>query len=316
MFGIRPEGRRVKGQDPILTITPYLMPMRCDAQVMLSHELDYNVLVNYVADQAKKGNSITFMELMIAAYVRGISQVPQANRFICNKQYYKRSECTVSFTLLMDTPDGSLEENVVKIFFDPTDTVYDVSRRVKAAIAMGRKADDPGFAVKLAGGLLKVPGLATVVVGLVRLMDRYGLLPKAFIDELPFFSGMFITNMASLGVNMVNHHIYNFGNVSLFFSLGNPSRGYTVDAKGNPVRKCTLPIGVVADERVCSGAMYARLFSIMKQMLKHPEMLETPPEQVFYNEGCEYHVPKPDENTKGILRNVVAKKSKKANKDK
>ena len=37
MFGFRPDGRRVSSIDPIVGITPYLMPMRCDAQVFL-HE--------------------------------------------------------------------------------------------------------------------------------------------------------------------------------------------------------------------------------------------------------------------------------------
>ena len=37
MFGYRPDGRRVSSIDPIVRITPYLMPMRCDAQVFLQH---------------------------------------------------------------------------------------------------------------------------------------------------------------------------------------------------------------------------------------------------------------------------------------
>ncbi len=37
MFGRRPDGRRVKGIDPVMQITPYVMPMRCDAQVFLKH---------------------------------------------------------------------------------------------------------------------------------------------------------------------------------------------------------------------------------------------------------------------------------------
>ena len=35
MFGYRPDGRRISSIDPIVRITPYLMPMRCDAQVIL-----------------------------------------------------------------------------------------------------------------------------------------------------------------------------------------------------------------------------------------------------------------------------------------
>ena len=114
MFGFRPEGRRIHDVDPIVAITPYLMPQRCDAQVFLSHDADYEPLMRYIAEKAREGHKITFMELLIASYVRGVSQVPETNRFIMNKQFYNRTELTVSFTLLMDTPDGSAEENAVK----------------------------------------------------------------------------------------------------------------------------------------------------------------------------------------------------------
>ena len=110
----------------------------------------------------------------------------------------------------------------------------------------------------------------------------------------PFHTSMFITNNASIGLMRVYHHIYNFGDTSMFISMGTPQRGYSVDAGGNVVRKCTLPIGVTVDERVCGGAVYAKLFAVMKNCLRHPEQLETPPEKVFYNKGCEFHVPKPE----------------------
>ena len=99
---------------------------------------------------------------------------------------------------------------------------------------------------------------------------------------------------ANIGLMRVYHHIYNFGDTSMFISMGTPQRGYSVDAGGNVVRKCTLPVGVTVDERVCGGAVYAKLFAVMKNCLRHPEQLETPPEKVFYNKGCEFHVPKPE----------------------
>ena len=48
MFGRRPDGRRIKGIDPIIRITPYVMPMRCDAQVFLKHRADMEVLSSYI----------------------------------------------------------------------------------------------------------------------------------------------------------------------------------------------------------------------------------------------------------------------------
>ena len=47
MFGFRPDGRRVSSIDPIVGITPYLMPMRCDAQVFLQHRVDYELLTGH-----------------------------------------------------------------------------------------------------------------------------------------------------------------------------------------------------------------------------------------------------------------------------
>ena len=279
--------------DPIVQLTPYLMPMRCDAQVFLDHSVEFEPLMRYIAAKSREGVKITFMEILIAAFVRGVSQVPEANRFVMNKQLFNRNELTVAFTILMDTQDGSFEENAVKIFFDPSDTIYDVSCRVKQTIEANRKPETPSAVVKLAGFLMKVPLLPNLVVGLVRLLDRYGLCPKWFLDIVPFHTSMFITNMASIGMHRVYHHIYNFGNTSLFFSIGAPERSYGVDAEGKVTRKRTLPIGITADERVCGGAVYALLFAAINKHLKSPELLELPPESVKYNEGCEYHMPKP-----------------------
>ena len=48
MFGRRADGRVLRKVDPIITLTPYLMPMRCDAQVFLSYQLDYEKLARYI----------------------------------------------------------------------------------------------------------------------------------------------------------------------------------------------------------------------------------------------------------------------------
>lgn len=294
LFGRRPDGRRVKKMDPIVQITPYLMPMRCDAQVFLDHDAEYEPLMRYIAQKSREGVKITFMEILIACFVRGVSQVPEVNRFVMNKQLFNRTELASAFTILMDTKDGSFEEAAVKVRFDPSDTIFDVSARVKKGVEENRKPEEGGLLLWLASTLMKVPLLPNVIIGLVRFLDRYGLCPKFLIDVLPFHTSMFVANMASIGMHRVYHHIYNFGSTSLFFSIGSPQRGYTVDAAGNTIRKCTLPIGITADERVCGGAVYAQLFAVMKSCLKHPEILENPPEKVLYNEGAEYHEGKPE----------------------
>ncbi len=291
MFGRRRDGRRIKGIDPIVQITPYLMPMRCDAQVFLSHRIDFESMTRYIAEQSGKGERLTHMQIIIAAYVRAVSQHPEINRFISNKQFYARNNCSVAFTILKDPQDAAQGETVVKIFFDPTDTLYDVRDRMVAAVDANRGDQPKNFLDKLAAGLFKVPGLPTLIVSIVRLLDRYGICPGGLIDELPFFVGMFITNNASIGLHHVNHHIYNFGNVSMFYGMGLVEKVAVVE-NGKARMKRYLPVGITADERVCSGAYYAAFFADMVRFLDHPELLETPPESVRYEPGLEYHQPK------------------------
>lgn len=292
MFGRRPDGRRLKDQDPIVKITPYLMPMRCDAQVFLEHKADYEKLSRYIVKKSQEGEKITFMQILVAAYVRAVSNNPEVNRFIFNKQYYVRNNCSVSYTVLKNPQDTDSNETTVRILFDLTDTIFDVRDRMNDAVEKSRATEDGDFVIRLAKAVLAVPGLATVIVGLVKLLDRYGIAPKVLINELPFYSGMFITNNGSIGLHHPFHHIYNFGDVSLFIGMGSILKEATVDSEGKARMKRWLPMGMTADERVCSGAHYAAFFFDVMRLLEHPEELENPPEKVRFEQGVEYHVPK------------------------
>lgn len=292
MFGRRPDGRRLKNVDPIVRITPYLMPMRCDAQVFLQHDVDYEKLSRYIVAKSKEGQKVTFMQIFVASYVRAVSQHPEINRFIFNKQYYARNNCSASYTVLKDPQDSNSNETTVRVLFDLTDTLFDVRDRMDAAVEAARATEDGDFVIKLAKGVLAIPGVATCLVAIVKLLDRYGLAPGILMRELPFYSGMFITNNGSIGLPAPLHHIYNFGDVSLFIGMGGVRKKAFVDAEGKPRMRRWMPLGLTADERVCSGAHYAAFFGDVMRYMDNPEELETPPEKVFFDENVEYHVPK------------------------
>lgn len=291
MFGRRPDGKRTANIEPIVRITPYLMPMRCDAQVFLQHRLDYEHLARYIAEQNQKGERVTFMQIIVASYVRSVAEHPEINRYILNKQFFSRTNCTVSFNILKDPNDAEAGETAVKIKFDLTDTLYDVRDRMNAVINVNRGVGTQNFVDKLASGVLSVPGLPTALVALIRLLDRYGLCPGALLDELPFHTGMYITNNASIGLHHVNHHIYNFGSTSMFVGMGSLERIAVVE-DGKPRMKRYLPIGITVDERVTSGAHFSGFFGSICRYFSHPELLEVPPEKVLFDPGCEYHQPK------------------------
>ncbi len=292
MFGKRRDGRRIKGIDPIVQITPYLMPMRCDAQVFLQHRVDLDRMNRYIRKlKSERDEVITHMQLFIAAYVRSVSKNPEVNRFVMNKRFYSRNNLSCAFTILKDPGDYSAGEAVVKLKFDPYDTIFDVRERFNKAVENERKAEPSNASNKLASAVFKVPGLPSLLVALVKFLDRHDMCPAALIDDLPFYVGAYITNTASIGLHHVNHHIYNFGNVGMFYSLGTPEQVAEADQEGTEMKRF-LPIGIVVDERVCAGAYYAKFFADMKYYLNNPEALEAPPESVRFDKGCEYSEPK------------------------
>ena len=266
--------------------------MRCDAQVFLNYKLDYEKLARYIVEQGNQGHRFTFLELLIAAFVRVASEVPEVNRFVANKRMYARTQLTVSFVVLKETSkEGAVEENTVKCYFDPHDTIFDVAERVSVAIDENRREEADNSTMKVAKLLLR-PVLANSVVAAARFMDRYGVMPKYIMNASPFHTSLFVTHMGSIGMPAVNHHIYNFGTTSLFLSMGSVERTIALGPDGKVIRKRYLPIGITADERICAGATYAKMVNRMMYYLNDPSLLETPPENVCFEENNVYSLPK------------------------
>jgi len=284
MFGRRPDGRRVPQEDPIIELAAYLMPQRVDAQVHSVQHINCDILTNYIRQQRDKGYDLSYMDLVIAAYVRVISQHPELNRFIHNKQLYARNAITVSLVVLKKFEDeNKFQEATIKIPFKHTDTIYDVHETLKKNIEENRKPETVNNTDKTARFLLRLPGFLTGAVGFLRLLDRYGIMPRAIVDVSPFHTSLFFVNMMSLGMPHVNHHIYNFGNTSVFICLGKVERTPVPGPNGTIAYQRRIPLGVVSDERITSGAEYARGFGLLRDLLADPVRLETSPEKVLYD---------------------------------
>ena len=274
MFGRRPDGREDKKIDPIVRVTSMFMPQICDAQVMVSEEFDYEPVSAYIKKKRAEGCRVSLMNVIVAAFVKTVCEHPEFNRFIVNKKIYQRNEICVSYAMLKKQVDDTINETTVKVFFDENDTLFTIAEKMNKAIEDNREIDVENFTDKLAKFFLSIPLIPGLAIGLVRLLDRYGLLPKFIIDASPFHTSMFITNMASIKMPKVYHHIYNFGTTSVFFSMGQHETKVTVDRENNIIKKTVIPLGVVIDERICSGAEYARGVKCMFKYMANPELME------------------------------------------
>ena len=73
------------------------------------------------------------------------------------------------------------------------------------------------------------------------------------------------------------HHIYNFGTTGVFITLGNMREVAKQDKEGNIYLEKCIPLGVVMDERICSGSYFAMAFRKFRKYLSDPSILETAP---------------------------------------
>ena len=270
---MRKDGKRVHNADPMYLVAPYVMNHRYDAMNMCEIDIPIAGMQAYLNKKRKEGTPMSHLGIVLSAYVRTAAEYPLLNRFVVNKRVYARNEFPVAMVVLKP---GETDGTMSKMYLDYTDTIYDVHNKMNAYIEKNRGEGQTNSTDAIIAKLLKIPGLVGFGVGLFKLMDKLGILPKSVIDASPFHTSLVVTNLASIRTDFIYHHLYEFGTSSIFLAMGN-MRDVPRRVKGEVVFERCLPMGVVMDERICSGAYFARVFSRFKQYLADPSLLEAPP---------------------------------------
>ena len=289
MFGMRSDGKSFgSGVDAITRVTPYIMTERNDASNLNTVYLDVAPITDYVREKRAEGRKMSTMAVIIAGYVRMIAAMPELNRFVVNRKLYARKYLSVSFVVINKAGVDNFEETNVKIKFRPTDTIFEIAEKVEAAIEKNQLSTSDNATTQLVNKLVGLPGLLSLGVLFLKWLDKVGLLPKAIIEASPFHTSCFITNMASVRIGKLYHHLYNFGTTSQFLGIGEKERQVYVDRDGSVKVRYVYPIGVVTDERVAAGSFYALGFRTFKRCMQNPRIMETPPENVRWDCGVTY----------------------------
>ena len=275
---MRADGKRLRNVDPMYTVASYIMSERNDSMNMITLDIPVAPMQQYLNQCRKNGKRISHMAILIAAYLRTMAQYPELNRFIMNRKPYARNEIAVAMVVLKSGKDH--EGTMTKMYFEPTNTIFEVQDIIDKFVEENRQTPENNKTEKLIKVLLSIPGLLPVGVGIIKWMDKHGLLPKAIIDASPFHNSLCITNLASIRTNHIYHHCYNFGTTSVFFAMGN-QREVPKRVGDEIVFERCMPIGVVMDERIASGSYFALAFRYMQKFLSDPSLLETPPETVI-----------------------------------
>lgn len=275
MFGYRSDGRKLKNIPPFFKIIPQVMRTRGDSQVYYSYDIPIKAMDEYISKKAEENIKISYMNIIYAAMVRLIAQRPQLNRFIMNGRTYARNEILISLAIKKTLTDDG-DETTIKIPFTGNETIFEIKEKLDNVISQNKNEDTSNDTDILATALSFIPTfLLKVAVNLVFFLDKHGMLPKFIIKASPFHTSAFLTNVASLGIDAIYHHLYDFGTTGLFLAMGKKKKDFIYDDENIKEEKC-ISLAFVCDERICDGFYFASSVKMFNRYLKKPELLEQP----------------------------------------
>lgn len=280
-FGDRKEGRLLRSLPAFAKFVPFIMPTRNDAcnQYEESFEVsDVDRRLRKLRVDGYKG--IGILHFIIAAYIRGVSMLPGMNRFIVGRRIYARDNIEVVMTVKRSLAIDATE-TTIKVVFEPTDTIFDVYRKMSEKIDEIKTVEGNNNTEDVAEAMCKAPRfLLRFALTILRIMDYFGWLPQSLLDASPFHGSMIITDLGSLRIGPIYHHIYNFGTLPVFISFGAKRHAYELDRHGNMVDRKYVDCKFVMDERTVDGHYYAQSLQAFRYICQHPEIVETPPSKV------------------------------------
>ncbi len=279
-LGDRADGRRVRSLTPYDMVSPYIMVSRTDAQNLLMDKFETSGADRYIRTKRRDGlERFGMLHVLLASYIRMVSQKPAVNRFISGQKIFSRDRVEVNMVVKEALREG-VGDTVIKIFFEPEDTAEQVYERFEDALgkAFADKENDFDAAARI---INYIPGLIKkFTVWLLKLLDYFGLLPGFLLRVSPFHGSMFVTSMGSLGIPPVFHHLYNFGNIPVFMAFGAKRYENELSRAGNVIRKKYIDYTFVTDERICDGFYFASGLKLFRSYLADPFVLDKAPETV------------------------------------
>jgi len=276
------EGRRIRSGIPMDAVSPFIMPNRIGAANTFSASVDIEKCEKLLQQKRADGMpGIGMIHIFMAAYIRVVSQLPGVNRFIRGQRLYARNGIEICMTIKKELKLNA-PETVVKLHTSPEETLDSVYHKLADEVVENKKMGDHNLMDTAAKILVRFPGIfLKFSIWVLKVLDYFGWLPRGLTKLSPFHGSMFITNMGSLGMPPVFHHLYDFGNLPVFIAMGAKRTEYVLNKDGETEKRRFIDFTIVCDDRICDGHYYATAFKKLKKMLENPEQLLTPPEKVI-----------------------------------
>ena len=285
-WGDRKDGRRIRSLTAMAMVSPYIMVTRNTSSNFFRDTVEITEIEKYIREKRREGlKNFGIMHVIIAAYVRAVSQRPAVNRFIAGQKIYARDEYIEMSLVVKKEMSADSPDTCIKPILDAHDTAAEIYHKINALIEQNKATAELNNNFDNTAKLFSfIPGvLLKFAVWLLKLLDSFDLLPRKLTMASPFHASFFITSMGSLGIPPIYHHLYDFGNIPVFLAFGSKYRKHEVNADGTVSERKYVDITAVTDERICDGFYFASAFKYFKRCMTDPHRLDTPPEEVNHD---------------------------------
>lgn len=274
--GDRREGRQLRSLPAYDRAAPYVRRRRSESAAVLADSLEVSSIEQWLRDKRSEGwSQLGFLHLMVAAYVRTVSMMPGINRFVAARRIFARNEIQVVLRI-QRSQTASAPDTHVKVSFSPSDTVFDVQRRISAAVDDVRADVVTTEPERIADSLLRMPRFLVRLTALAgRVMDYFDWLPRRWLDASPWHGSLEVVDLGSLGIVPADIPLPDFGTLSGAMAFGAMRK-----VREGEAMRHYVDYRIAADRRIADGRYFAGALKCMKYFLRNPALLELPPEKV------------------------------------
>ncbi|MBQ8533496.1 MAG: hypothetical protein IJ462_01525 [Clostridia bacterium] len=278
-WGDRYDGYRVRELDGLFYLIPSIMRERHDSQVLFEEDIPIENLEKYVHRKRKEGCNIRTLHVFLAAMVRVMAMYPRINRFVSGKKIYAHKDIRISMAIKRNMSIDGEETNIMPVF--PAGCTLDNVSDIFETELFNSRGHGNEEDTNATDGVVKVlkvlpTWFISFFVWLMKKLDNHGKMPKVINKASPFHSGAFVTDLGSIGIDSIFHHLYDFGTCSIFLAIGKKQTKLALDKNGEPYTQKFISCKFVLDERICDGYYYANVIKVFRRFIKHPELLELP----------------------------------------
>jgi hypothetical protein len=273
-FGRRSDGSRTQGLAPLRRIMPLLMPRRNDAYVLFEQQIPTAPLAPLLAQlnaERPAEARVTLFHCVLRALGLAFTEFPRLNRFVLGGHTYDRRGIHLSLSAKQRL-DREAPVFSTKLTFDANESLAGMVDRLLGALRQGRDGDSPSD--REIRSLLPLPTpLLRAVMWVQRRLDAWGLLPARLLADDPLYASAFVANLGSVGLDAAYHHLFEYGSVPIFVTMGRTHRAPVVLDDGSVASREIFVLRYTYDERIADGFYAARALERLAEVLGEPETL-------------------------------------------